>query len=281
MKKLLENKPALIAIIAVVLLCVLALATSGERTLTWIESTAGSIFQPIQTFSYKASEAVVDFFENLFNTTDADIENQQLKTQLAQLQQILSEYETVKEENERLKELLIFIDSYGDYQSVTAQVIGKSQSAWFDTMTINAGRNHGIEEGMPLVNAYGLVGKVTDVGATWCKVTSIIDGSMNVSVMVERTRDNGIVKGSLAVGSDGYNLELSYLPSGSDLVPGDKIVTSGLGGGSYPKAVSVGIVTEVIRRTDDSEMRNAIVEPSVDFLHLEEVMVLIEASEEE
>ena len=96
MKKLLENKPALIAIIAVVLLCVLALATSGERTLTWIESTAGSIFQPIQTFSYKASEAVVDFFENLFNTTDADIENQQLKTQLAQLQQILSEYETVK-----------------------------------------------------------------------------------------------------------------------------------------------------------------------------------------
>ena len=134
---------------------------------------------------------------------------------------------------------------------------------------------------MPVVNAYGLVGKVTDVGATWCKVTSIIDGSMNVSVMVERTRDNGIVKGSLAVGSDGYNLELSYLPSGSDLVPGDKIVTSGLGGGSYPKAISVGIVTEVIRRTDDSEMRNAIVEPSVDFLHLEEVMVLIEASGEE
>jgi rod shape-determining protein MreC len=75
---------------------------------------------------------------------------------------------------------------------------------------------------MPVVNADGLVGRISEVGATWSKVIALIDSSMNVSVMVERTRDSGMVRGLLQAGNSSDTLELYYLPSDSDLIPGIK-----------------------------------------------------------
>jgi rod shape-determining protein MreC len=123
---------------------------------------------------------------------------------------------------------------YAGSQYVTGTVIGRSQGIWFDTFTISVGRSQGVEKNMPVVNANGLVGRVSEVGATWCKVIALVDSSTNVSVMVERTRDNGMVRGLLEAGTATDSLELYYLPSDSDLTPGDKIVTSGIGG-LYPK----------------------------------------------
>ena len=230
MRRLLENKPLLIAMVAVILLLLLAALTSGGRTLTFVESTVGTVLQPVQSFASRASDSIISFMENLLNTTDADVENQQLKVYVSQLEQSLSEMDSLRTENERLKQLLAFADSTPDLTYVTGSVIGRSQGIWFDTFTINLGRSQGVEKNMPVVNANGLVGHVTDVGATWSKVVAIIDSSVSVSVMVERTRDSGMVRGMLEAGNDADKLELYYLPSDSDLIPGDKIVTSGIGG---------------------------------------------------
>lgn len=274
--KLLKNKPLLIALIAVILLSILALVTSGERTVSWFESAVGAVAQPVQTFASKASSDIIDFFQNLFNTTDADKENQQLKVYIAQLEQDLAKQEQIQKENERLKTLLSFTETMSTESYITATAIGKSQGIWFDVFTINAGRNQGVSKNMPVVNGSGLVGRVTDVGATWSKVMAVLDAEFSVSVMVERTRDNGMLRGLLTSGGDINNLELYYLPSGSDLLPGDKIVTSGLGE-LFPKGILVGTVSEVSRVSDSSE-RNAIVEPAVDFSRIEEVMVVTTAA---
>lgn len=259
---------------AILILCILALSTSGDRTLTWIESAVGTVVQPIQTFASNASNGIIGFFQRLFKTTDADKENEQLKLRIAQLEQAQYELEQLKLENERLKELLNYSEIDQNYEYVTATVIAKNQGVWFEVFTINAGRKHGIEKNMPVVNASGLVGRVTDVGATWSKVTSIIDPRSTASVMVERTRDRGMIQGLLTNGSD-HILELYYLRSGSDLVPGDVIVTTGLGD-VFPKGIRVGTVSEVMRTADDgTEQRNALVKPAVDFGHIEEVMVII------
>ncbi len=278
MRRLLENKPLLIAMIAVILLLLLAALTSGGRTLTFVESTVGTVLQPVQSFASRASDSIISFMENLLNTTDADVENQQLKVYVSQLEQSLSEMDSLRAENERLKQLLAFADSTPDLNYVTGTVIGRSQGIWFDTFTINVGRSQGVEKNMPVVNAKGLVGHVTDVGATWSKVVALIDSSVSVSVMVERTRDSGMVRGMLEVGNEADKLELYYLPSDSDLVPGDKIVTSGIGG-LYPKGVLVGEVISVSRASDNGS--NALVQPSVDFRHLEEMMVVIGMPEAE
>ncbi|HOR14108.1 MAG TPA: hypothetical protein PKX46_09275, partial [Clostridia bacterium] len=103
MRNLLKNKPLLIALSAVVLLALLAVLTSKERKLTFIESAIGSVLQPVQAFASRASDSIIDFVETLLNTTDADLENQQLKIHVASLEQNLSEMDALRKENERLK----------------------------------------------------------------------------------------------------------------------------------------------------------------------------------
>ena len=91
----------------------------------------------------------------------------------------------------------------------------------------------------------------------------------------------GIDTAKLPVISEKEKLELYYLPSGYDLVPGDNILTSGIGG-IFPKGIAIGTVTEVSRANEDTEDRNAIIEPAVDFLRLEEGMIVnMEEQEEE
>ncbi|MBQ3551742.1 MAG: rod shape-determining protein MreC [Clostridia bacterium] len=280
MKGTANKKTIAITIVAVIVLGLLALITAGDRALTWMESTIGVIVTPIQGFVFQVSDGIVDFFESLFNTTDADVENEQLKARIATLEQMLSDYEDTKAENERLKELLDFASTFENVEYVTGQVIGKGQSIWFDTITLNVGKNKGVDVNMPVIAAEGLVGRVTEVGATWCKVVSVIDSTVNISVMVERTRDIGVARGITTIGADDAQLELMYLPTGNDLVPGDKIITSGMGS-DMPKAIPVGVVVEVLRAEEDVSKRNAIIEPYVDFLHLEEVMIIIGSGEAE
>lgn len=279
MRGILKNKPLIIMLIAILLLGILAFVTSADRSVSWIESTLGSVIQPVQSFAAKASNGVISFVQKVFKTSDADKELEQLQVRMAQLEQAADENAKLKAENERLKKLLNYVETLENYEYVTAVVTGNSQGVWFETFTINAGRNKGIEKDMPVVCAEGLIGRVIEVGANWSKVTAIIDPSSEVSVMVERTRDIGVVRGSFSATSDNQ-LELYFLPSGFDLVPGDKIVTSGMSS-IFPKTITVGTVSEVTRRSAEGSQSNAIIEPAVDFGHLEEVLVLVPKAAEE
>ena len=268
----------MLAVIAV--LAILIAVTYDRVQVTFIEDAVNSVLSPIQSFSVKASNSIIDFFERVFSSTDLDKENEQLKVQLAQYEIIENELNTLREENERLKGLLNYTEITQNYMYVTARVIGKSQGVWFSEFTVNAGRNDGVMENQAVVNSKGLVGRVSSVSANTCKVTSIIDSTSDVSVMVERTRDYGFARGILNV-DEKEKLELYYLPSGYDLVPGDNILTSGIGG-IFPKGIAIGTVTEVSRANEDTEDRNAIIQPAVDFLRLEEVMIVnMEEQEEE
>lgn len=279
MRGILKNKPLIIMLIAILLLGILAFVTSADRSVSWIESTLGSVIQPVQSFAAKASNGIISFVQKVLKTSDADKELEQLQVRMAQLEQAADENAKLKAENERLKKLLNYVETLENYEYVTAVVTGNSQGVWFETFTINAGRNKGIEKDMPVVCAEGLIGRVIEVGANWSKVTAIIDPSSEVSVMVERTRDIGVVRGSFSATSDNQ-LELYFLPSGFDLVPGDKIVTSGMSS-IFPKTITVGTVSEVTRRSAEGSQSNAIIEPAVDFGHLEEVLVLVPKAAEE
>ena len=267
----------LLAVIAV--LAILIAVTYDRVQVTFIEDAVNSVLSPIQSFSVKASNSIIDFFERVFSSTDLDKENEQLKVQLAQYEIIENELNTLREENERLKGLLNYTEITENYTYVTARVIGKSQGVWFSEFTLNAGRKDGVMENQAVVNSKGLVGRVSSVSADTCKVTSIIDSTSDVSVMVERTRDYGFARGILNVDKN-EKLELYYLPSGYDLVPGDNILTSGIGG-IFPKGIAIGTVTEVSRANEDAEDRNAIIQPAVDFLRLEEVMIVNMENQEE
>ncbi|MDD7488212.1 MAG: rod shape-determining protein MreC [Clostridiales bacterium] len=266
-----SKKPLVITLIAVILLTVLIIVTNGSAVSNWLKNSIASIVTPIEGAAAKASDAIESFFRNLFNTTDADRENERLRGELALYEQMRSEFEEMRLENERLSELLNYSSSIGNYELCTARVIAKSTGIWFRTLTLNAGTNKGVDVDMAVICSDGLVGRVTEVGYDWCKVTSIIDSSSTVPILVERTRDNCMARGILDGSSDEAVMELYYLPTDrTNLTPGDTVVTSGMGG-IYPKGLIVGTVKEVMIGGEVS----AIITPSVDFMHLEEVAVIL------
>ena len=281
MRDLFKNKLFIFLVIALVILGGLAAFTAGNRAaVTWVEDAINTVAQPIQRFSVRASNSIIDFFERVFKTSDADRENEQLKVRIAQYEIMENELNNLRQENQRLKELLDYADTVEEYERVTAPVIGRSQGIWFNQFTVGAGRNQGVEEDMAVINGAGLVGRVTSVSANTRKVTAIIDSTSDVSVIVERTRDYGFVRGLLEAGGGDDTMELYFLPMGNDLVPGDVLVTSGADG-VFPRGLSVGSVLEVSRSSEDAEDRDALVSPTVDFLRLEEVVILTHGPEEE
>jgi rod shape-determining protein MreC len=126
---------------------------------------------------------------------------------------------------------------------------------------------------MPVVNGDGLVGRVVAVGAGFCRVITIVDSSSGVAAFVERTRDNGMLSGTISTGDEtDALLTMGYLPLDADLIPGDTVMTSGLSG-VFPKGIVIGDIVEVSQSSDGMKNEAAIM-PRVDFDHLEEVMVI-------
>jgi len=268
-----RNRPLMITIIVVIILLVVLVITAGENNMSGTESFVGSLFSPVQRALYSATDAIGDFFDRMFAGTDLQTENLELKARVAELEGQLADYDEVKAENERLSQLLNFDASALNLQYVTARVIASDTPGhWFNIFLLDVGLSQGIKVNMPVVNGDGLVGRVVDVGAGYCRVMAIIDTSSGVSGIVERTRDYGILSGTADTGADDAQLVMGNLPLDADLIPGDTVITSGLAG-VFPKGIAIGEVTEVRPSTDG--MRNeAVVTPWVDFKHLEEVMVI-------
>ncbi len=130
-------------------------------------------------------------------------ENAELKEKVAQLEGQIALNGDLENENERLREIVNYYGDHPEYELLTARVIAKSSSYWFDTFLINAGRSQGIKKDMVVLSTQGLVGRVIDVGSSWSKVQSIIDSNSAVSAMIERTRDVGVVRGTSDVETDG------------------------------------------------------------------------------
>ena len=246
--------------------------TSGENNMTGTESIVGTVIAPFQRALYSATDAVADFFVRVFGSSPLEAENLELKAKVAELEGQLQDLEETKQENERLRELLNYDTETEDIEFVTAKVIGRDPNHWYSTFLINLGISDGIEVDMPVVNGDGLIGRVIETGATWSKVMPIVDSSSGVSGIVERTRDNGILNGTLSAGAEEALLSLGNLPLDADLIPGDTVITSGIAG-VFPKGIPIGRVTEVSQSGDG--MRNqAVVTPYVDFTHIEEVLII-------
>ena len=113
---------------------------------------------------------------------------------------------------------------------------------------------------------------MTETGGSWSKVISIIDSRSSVSGTVERTRDNGVVNGIAQSKAQEGLCEMEFLPLEAELQPGDQVITNGLGG-VFPRGFVIGQVVEVSAETG-STGKVVTIKPAVDFLHLEEVLIV-------
>lgn len=172
------------------------------------------------------------------------------------------------QENARLEKLLDLKRKLV-YSSVVAGVIGRDPSRWSSSMIIDKGRQDGLKEGMPVVNALGVVGKVAEVSDRKAKVILLTDPQFSAAVLTQRTREVGLISGSLQEGI----CRMRYLNDGADVAVGDTVITSKLSS-SFPEGLLVG---EIIHVFDDPQRPSleCVVKPSVPFSQIEEVLVII------
>lgn len=269
-----NNRPLLItlAVALVLLICIVVLPTPEQ--VGGPQNIAGGAVSSTQSFFSRIVSSVGGFFSNLFHPSDMEEENNALKQEVALLQSQLQRMNELEQENERLAAALEYTQTVPEYEYIMARVSAKDPGHWFDVFTINVGYNDGVEVNDPVITPDGLVGRVTEVGGSWAKVMAIIDSRSSVSCLVERTRDNGIVSGALQTDDKNGECSMSYLPLEADLLTGDRVITNGLGG-VFPRGLVVGEIKEVNNIANTGE-KTVIIQPSVDFLHLEEVMIVKE-----
>jgi len=196
------------------------------------------------------------------------VQAEELNSQLGLLRWRLFDYRELAQENNRLKELLDFKQK-SPLRLIAARVIGRSPDSWSSNVIIDKGKNSRIRPGMIVVGSRGLVGKVVESGDNNSRVLLINDPSQGVSSIVQRSRQEGLVSGTL-----GGNLIMRYLPDEAQIVVGDLVITSELSR-VYPKGLLVGKVIN-IGRDFSGLCRYAIVRPAVDLAAIEEVLVIIQ-----
>ncbi|MBQ1565671.1 MAG: rod shape-determining protein MreC [Clostridia bacterium] len=274
MRKLWNARPMWIALVAIILLIVLAaFSASGRNTGDGLFRTALS---PVAGFLHSVQKEVGDFFVRVFTPSEVQEENERLREAVLLQQQQLALLDETEKENARLTELLSYVETNPNLNFVTASVIGRDSNPYIDTITLNAGSRSGVTEKMAVITPHGVVGRVSEVGPNWCRVKTMCDEKMRISVMVQRTRDEGMLGGLNLENGEIVGTMLYYLPGKADIRVGDTIRTSGIGG-FFPKGLYVGTVLSVNdagRGTYD-----AIVSMDIDFLHLEEALIVIGVDE--
>lgn len=240
-----------------------------------LHAAAGYVFIPMQEGINTVGTWMTDQAEKFKNLHDVMEENALLKQQVDELTAELNTTNLEQYELENLRELLELDQKYPSYEKVAANVIGKDGSNWFSTFTINKGTNDGIDVDMNVIAGSGLVGIVTEVGANYAVVSSIINDTAKVSGMVTTTSDNLIVNGSLKNMNENMVIEFSNLNDGDNQVQiGDPIVTSYISD-QYQQGILIGYISAM--ETDVNNLtKSGTITPAVDFEHIEEVLVILD-----
>lgn len=246
---------------------------SANRGSKSLDGSAGSALNPIQRVAYNINRGVKDFVDFFLNFSEVKSQNKELASENNKLKNKLAEYSDLEAENERLKQILDFKGQRDNYNYVATNIIGVSGAGILDGYIVDKGTDQGVQKGMVVISAEGLVGQVSSVGSNWSIIQCIINENIAVSVMGEASRDNtGILKGYR--GHKDENLTIvDNLPMDSNIKEGEVILTSGLGK-VYPKEIRVG---EVLSVEEDKVkvMKRAVVKPYVDFNKLEELVIVV------
>ena len=256
-------------VITIVVLILIVIFSNREANTSFFENVANKLVMPIQnglTYLKNRVSGNSTFFTDISNLKS---ENQDLKEKNSQLEQSLRELENIKTENETLKEYLGLTEKYGEYETVPGYVINKEISNYSKTIIINIGKNDGIEVNMTVIADEGLVGHVVSVTDNTAKVQTIVDTSSSISCLMSTNKDSIICKGTLSSNSE---LKAMYIPTDANLVQGDSVDTSGLGG-IYPKGIHVGSIKKIVSTKNITD-RYALVETAVDFDKLNTVLVV-------
>lgn len=241
---------------------------------TPLNSVAGMVLVPFQNGIAEVGGWISDKSDQLLEIRDVLDENQRLKDEIDRLTIENTKFQQERYELNQLRQLLKLDQQYSEYEKIGARIIARDSSNWFTSFTINKGSNDGVRINCNVMAGSGLVGRVTDVGPNYAKVTSIIEDNTNTSGLLLSTGDHLIVTGDLTTMSQGMIAFNKLVDDDNKAAVGDKIVTSNISE-HYLPGILIGYISNI--ETDSNNLtKSGTLTTAVDFEHLEDVLVIME-----
>jgi len=252
----------LLALVLVAALLTGVAAAKGEGHASAVEDTAGAVRSPFQKVAQALVSRVEGFYGWLFNYEMLLQENENLRAQIAELEQQVRDNQQASEENVKLRELLNLSQKHTDFVFESAKVVSWNASNWASTFTISKGSDAGLEIGDAVVTEYGvLVGTVSELGSNWATVDTVVDIGTSIGVLVGAEETSAMLLGDYTLMSSQY-MKISFVAESGQVITGDIVVTSGAGG-AYPQGLILGTVSSVHTEAA-GQFEYAVVEPFTD-----------------
>ncbi|HEX4859354.1 MAG TPA: rod shape-determining protein MreC [Usitatibacteraceae bacterium] len=209
------------------------------QALPWMRSGIAAVLAPIEMalqFPGRAGRAAGEYFTEQARLIE---ENRELKAQVLELGASRQQVELVKGEVRQLAGLAGFDNRFAS-KGLIAEIIRDARNPYSRKVVIDKGSRAGVAPGRAVIDGLGVVGQVTAVGPFSAEVTLTAEKNHTVPVMVVR---NGLRALAVGSGREGM-IDVPFIPSGADIVPGDELVTSGIDG-TYPAGLAVARVSAV------------------------------------
>lgn len=274
-----ESKRGKFILSGLTVICVLLIAVTSVNG-SWLaplRTGVGYFLIPIQSGVNAVGSSMYNHLVGITELRTAVKENKELKEQLALLSEENNRLQSQQFELDRLRQLYQLDQEYMQYEKIGARVIAKDSGNWFQVFRINKGSADGVKVDMNVIADGGLVGIVSDVGANYATVRSIIDDVSRVSSMAMQSGDTCIVAGDLQLYKEG-RLRLTNVDKDDDIKEGDRIITSNISAKFLP-GILVGYATELT--TDANNLtKSGYLIPVAEFANIQEVMVITQLKED-
>jgi rod shape-determining protein MreC len=230
-----------------------------------LEAVTFGVFAELERGTAAVTGSVRHAWSDYVGLRQARAENETLKRQLADAQIQLQEQRALADRTRSLAQILELREGL-ELKTTAAEIIGAGSTPDFRTVTIDKGQRQGLATDMAVIAPAGVVGRIVMPGALASKVQLLVDRNAAAAALVARSRAQGLVAGT---GEMRFRME--YVPTVSDIVVGDTVVTSGLDG-IYPKGLVIGRI-DSIDKTGSAWQIGVV--PAVDFSSLEQVLVVL------
>lgn len=258
-----------IVICALLTGAVIAVATHSSASP--VTSVFGTVFSPFQKAASFVADKI-DWFADSFESASVyRQEIEMLNKKIAEYENQLVDYNEMAHKLESYEKMLGVKEENPDFEFERASVIGTDSADLFSSLILDKGSNDGISAGDPVIYDKYVVGVVKKVHPSYCVVESILNPEVNISALDSKSRETAYVTTTAEYAQKGQCI-LSGLSRTTAVTPGSIIVTSGIGG-TYPKGLIIGTVSEVSENKYDLS-GYAVIEPGARIKDLEDVFVI-------
>ena len=261
----------IIVLIAVALAIIVALSSALIRGHAAGKNVTQSLLAPFNGAVSALTRTAERFYNYVYEYESLEAENAYLKKRVATLEDEIRSIDTLQRENERLRAVANLLKEHEDYDLLSSYIISWDSSNWRNTFTIGKGTISGISEGMCAITEQGqVIGIVTDCGANWATVTTIMDSSLQISATLSSSGYNGIVQGAHKTDKENQ-LRMDYLSTEAVIRNNDQVVTTG--STLYPRGLILGYVVDA-GLDGTGVAKYAVIEPAANFNALEQLFII-------